>query len=265
MVGSSDVIAVGDDPTAGGSPRSGGDLSSVEKALALIEVFEEPGIMLRLSEIARRSGVRKSTAFRLIGILVDAGFVERVGDHYRLGVRLFELGTRTSYFRPRSICDAATPYMCDLHAATSLTVHLAILEGNDVLYLKKVGGSVRAPSRVGGRIPAATTALGKAMLAFSSPEVVVDALSSLEASTRYTIAQAQVFADEFSTIRRDGVAYDREESRLGLECVAAPIVKDGCPVAAISLSSATQGFDSRTVAERVRYAAAQIEKRLRSR
>jgi DNA-binding IclR family transcriptional regulator len=244
------------------SPRC---LTSVGKALAILDAFDGAAALVGISEIARRSGLPKSTAYRLIASLEEQGFVERRGVRYCLGKRLFELGNQVSWCRPRNLRDCALPYMCELFSLTQRTVHLAVLDGTDVLYIEKLQGhdQPNAPTRVGGRVSARTTALGKAMLAFSSPATIEAALRVAPTlHTQYSIVLPEVFYQELAEVRRAGFAFDREEVRLGLTCVAAPILRNGMAAGAVSISGSSPGFDPVAVARRTRAIADAIAARL---
>lgn len=228
-------------PNRKGLGSNGRDLSStsVGKALHLLDSFRNAGPTLGVTELARRAGVPKSTAFRLLAYLEQGGFVERAGTNYRLAWRLFELGNRVQHCRPRGLRDVAVPHMSDLHARTNHTVHLAVLEGSDIIYLEKIHGknSVRTPTNVGSRVPAACTGLGKSILAMSDPETVQRVLrEGLTRRTPYTIVDPNRFLAELAAVRANGVAIDREEAALGLSCVAAPIMVKGEVIGAVSMS-----------------------------
>jgi DNA-binding IclR family transcriptional regulator len=219
-----------------------------------------------VSELARRADLPKSTAFRLLACLEEAGYVDRMGTAYCLGRRLFELGNQIAYCQPSGLRDIALPYLCELYERAHHIVHLAVLDGVDVLYLEKLFGHdpTKAPSHVGRRVPAACCALGKAMLAFGPPQSVRDVIEKgLQRRTPYTIAYPKLFLDELARVRKDGVAYDREEVALGLTCVAAPVLRGERAVAAVSVSGPTGRFDPATMVNPVRKAAAAIADQLR--
>jgi DNA-binding IclR family transcriptional regulator len=248
------------EPEAGAADRPGAP-TSVSKALQLLDAFRLAGPSLGVSELARRAGVPKSTAFRLLAYLEQGGYVERTGTDYRLGWRLFELGNRVHHCRPRGLRDLALPYLSELYVSTGNVVHLGVLEGNDVVYLEKIHGhrAVRTPTTVGGRMPAACVGLGKAMLAFTDPGTARRVVTAgLERRTPYSIAEPGRFLHELGRVRTNGIAFDREEAALGLTCVAAPILVEGRAVAAISVSGSTTRFNPSVNAAHVRRAAAQI-------
>ncbi|WP_158839953.1 IclR family transcriptional regulator [Saccharothrix deserti] len=225
------------------------DRAAVDKAISLLVSFGDHGSTgVGVSELARRAQLSKSTAFRVLGMLERNGVVERVGRNYRLGARLHELG-RTVYAPGHErVRDLLIPFLTDLYELTRETVHVATLHGTEVVYLAKLYGHrpAPAPSRIGGRMPAYCTAVGKVLLAYD-PDAAADALStSLRAFTANTITDPVALAAELDAIRRDGIAFDDEESQVGLSCVAVPVMgPGGKPVAAFSVAGATGRIDTR--------------------
>lgn len=202
--------------------------TSVGKALAVLDSFRGGGSLLGVSQIAGRACIPKSTAHRLLGVLVDHGYVERVDARYRLGRAAFELGNMVAECRPRSLRSVAIPYMSDLYRTFGATVHLAVLDGMDVLYVEKIYGhdGVDVPSQIGGRIPALCTALGKAMLAFSAEATLERALSTrVPRLTVKTMTNTAILRASLIKARETGVAHDNEGSSLGAHCIAAPILR----------------------------------------
>jgi DNA-binding IclR family transcriptional regulator len=266
------AMVVGADPPPA-STRKGRDSTdglsslgtSVGKALALLDALGAGGLSLGVSELARRVDLPKSTAFRLLSCLEEGGYVVRRAREYSLGRRLFELGNQIAYCQPSGLRDIALPFLSDLYERTHQTVHLAILDGVDVLYLEKLFGhqSTKSPSHVGRRVPATCCGLGKAILAFSSPAVVDEVIAhGLPPRTRYTISINQLFLQELAQIREQGVAFDREEVALGLTCVAAPILHGDRAIAAISVTGSTTRFDPTSIVPAIRQVAAEISDRV---
>lgn len=221
--------------------QDAGSTSALRKALELLDAFGEGDSELSIRELSRRSGVARSTAHRLAADLVEWGALERTTRGLRLGVKLFELGAMA----PASVSlrDLALPFAHHLHEVTRLTVNLAVRQGDEIVYLEKITSrSLRVPhTRFGGRAPLHATGLGKAILAFTDPADVDRVLGGqLAAITPKTIVDPDVLRAELDRVRRDRVAYDVEESQLGLFCAAAPILDTaGRPVAAVSVTGAT--------------------------
>jgi DNA-binding IclR family transcriptional regulator len=164
--------------------------------------------------------------------LVQLRWLRRSGRDYELGMRLVELGSLAVH--QDRLHRAAIPLLHDLHRVTGLVVHLAVLDGADVVYLEKIGDRMIAaiPTRVGGRMPAQCAAVGKAMLAYTADGGEIDLASR---KTRYSISTRAQLTAELAKVRAHGVAFDREESLPGFGCVAAPIEGPGEAVAAVSV------------------------------
>lgn len=217
----------------------------IDRVSLVLDSFEGPGRMT-LAEIVRRTGLPRSSAHRMLEQLVELRWLRREGRDYALGVRLVELGSLALH--QDRIHRGAIPLLRELHRATGLVVHLAVLDGSDVVYLEKIGDQLGTviPTRVGGRQPAHCTAIGKALLAYNE-SVEVDLTAR---KTRFSITTASQLSAELAKVREHGVATEREESLAGFGCVAAPIGPAGRAVAAVSLCGPTSRmtFDQRLTA-----------------
>lgn len=238
----------------------------VERVAAVLGAFADDCCELGLSELSRRTGLAKPTVHRLAAQMVQAGLLERAGVRYRLGLRIFELGQRVAPHR--ALRDAALPFMEDLYVATRETVHLAMLQGADVLYLEKVTGhrAVTEPSRVAGHMPAHCTATGRAILAYARPDELAEVLrSGLARRTPYTVDTADRLIAALAQVRRSGVAVEREETRLGHASVAAPIFSGRAVVGALSVTAPTTRTDVDRLGPSVQTAAAGVSRVLQGR
>lgn len=235
--------------------------TSVSKALQLLDAFRTSHGPLGVSAIARRAGVPKSTAFRLLSNLETGGYIERDGKNYQLTVKVYELGKQVKNGGPRELRELANPYLTELHMRNGWVSHLAILDGIDIVYLDKVSGvkAIKTPTRVGGRMPATCTGLGKALLADSDNATVHRALGRLKPRTRYSIANPKRLMNELHRVKEEGIALDCEEAALGLTCVAALVGTKGRLSVAISASGPTSRFSqSQAIRRDVRNAATEI-------
>lgn len=248
--------------------EAGRHLGSVAKAGMLLDAFRGPERVLGVSELARRTGLWKSTAHRLLGELQSLGYVEREGTGYRLGLQLFELGVRVGAYRPGGLRDVAIGELSQLHVQTRLTAHLAILEGAEIVYLEKVHHrrSPRLPGIVTGpgiRLPATCSALGKAMLAYASPEVLGQQFCrGLPRRTPYSIAEPGRLLRELAAVRETGLAHEHEEMAVGAVSVATPLLAHGSALAAIALSGPATGVSWERAATLVRAAGVRVTERL---
>lgn len=240
-----------------GATERNDDTSMVGRVAAILNAYKPRDDELGISELARRSGLPKSTVSRITQDLVEHQFLERAGTGLRLGLRLFELGESAT--RPRDLRKLALASMSDLRNAVNLTVHLAVLEGNEVVYIEilPARGTPPLPSRVGGRMPAYATAVGKALLSRSSPEVIDRVIEGgFVPRGPKTITDAVTLRRELLRIRDAGVAYEREESGPGIACAATVVLSDdGDPVVALSAAGWNRDFDVRRVGLAVQTAA----------
>jgi len=226
-------------PDALGEPEKKAHVTSVGKALRLLTAFHQISPPVGLSELARITGLPKSTAFRFLADLEQVGFVERDGTEYRLGLPLFELGNKVPIARPNGLRDSAMHTLSQLHSRTGLSVHLAVLEGTDVVHIAKVNESQMLPGHLlpGSRRPATCSAVGKAILAFSKQQVLRDVVDAgLTRRTRHSITELPRLQRELTKIRETGLAHEQEESVVGLVGVAAPIMLDGLAVGAVGVT-----------------------------
>ncbi|MEW6471019.1 MAG: IclR family transcriptional regulator [Actinomycetota bacterium] len=241
------------------SPDGKDTSTAASKVLAILDVFRSEQMEFSLTEVARGAGVSKPTTYRLLAALERWGGVRRTpSGRYSLGMKFFELGGLVP--ERQRLRDLALPYMEDLLIATNGHVHLVTLEGNDVVVLDRLlshqGATAPSRVRVGGREPASCSAVGKAILAFSPPEVVEAVLErGLAAETPYSITDRNLFLKTLGKIRRDGVAYGQEELFVGRACVGAPVFDHtGRVVAAISVSGPVTRMPLESFAPAVRAA-----------
>ena len=233
-------------------------ISVVGRAMSILRCFDANNRQeLSLAEITAISRLPKPTVHRLLGTLSEWGMIERTDTGFRLGIQLFELGMRVP--RQISLREAALPHLLDLHEATKETVQLAVLDGSDMLFLAKFlrRDGPRSRSRIGGRVPAHCTAVGKALLAFAEPAVVQAVLEGpMRRCTPYTVTAPGLLARQLKAVREHALGHAYEESMIGVACVASPVFDaDKRVVAAISITGSVTNFDSARMGPAVRTAA----------
>ncbi len=237
--------------------------SVMGKVKLMLQAFAEDD-ELSLAELARRTGLPKSTAFRLCHELVAGGLLERWGASYRLGLWLWEIGQQVP--RQRILREAALPFMEDLFVATQETVHLAIRDGLEVLYIEKLVGHrpVAQPSRIAGRLPLHCTATGKIMLAYSSQQLLLQVIADgLTGRTPHTVMTPMALGLQLERIRRDGLAVETEETRAGYSSMAAPVLgARRTVVAALSITMPTPRLNMNRLSSPLRSAAAGLSREL---
>lgn len=252
------------DPSGRDDARELDPDSVLAKILVVLTAFTVDDHVVTLADLGRRTTLPKSTLHRLCQDLVVGRLLDRVDGGYRLGGRLFEIGMRASV--ERRLVDVATPFMEDLYELTHETVHLGVREGSEVVYVAKIGGhsQVAAPSRVGGRLPLHCTAIGKTLLAYAPPDVAEQYLAGpLARRTPRTVIGPGLIRQQLDRIRETGVAFEYEESAVGLVCIASPILgSDGDIVSALSLTGPVTRFDPRRTTGAIRAAATGIQSTL---
>lgn len=233
---------------------AGGGLAMLDRLDRILDVVEEAGF-LTLSGVVERTGLARSTAHRLLTHLEHKRWLFRVGSNYELGPRLFDLGTKG--VRNHWFYRSALPPLHRLYAQTGYVVHLAYLNGADVVYWDKLGPGrfgFAVPSRIGGRRPAHGTAVGKALLA-AQPDGYIDSLGSFGRCTDRTICAPAELHRELESVRARGYAVDEGESLRGVGCYAASVragaadaVNAYRTVAAISVCAPIERLDARFIA-----------------
>jgi len=250
-------------PKNGVRPKSEYAIQTVMNAFRMLEVFDG-AVAIGVSDVARSLGLHKNNAFRLLATLEIAGYVQQSADSelYHLGPRCLELAH--AFARNHPFASLARPVLEELVAETGETAHLGILREQEVAHLDGVlpNQLLLTGSRVGERLPAHSTAIGKALLIGVLEKSVLAAPAAsprseggrrastpapgfgawkLEPFTASTITDATKLLDEVRAGQLRGYAVDLEEYAPGLHCVAAP-VRDASErvVAAISLSGPSQ-------------------------
>ncbi|HEX5202765.1 MAG TPA: IclR family transcriptional regulator [Actinoplanes sp.] len=211
--------------------------SVTSRALDLLGAFDADHRALTLSALARRAGLPLATAHRLVGELSRWGALDRLDSgEYVIGRRLWDLGLLAPV--QAGLRQAASPFLHDLYGATLATVHLAVRDGTEALYIDRLSGHVSVPvlSEIGSRLPMHATGVGKVLLAYAPEDIVTEVLSNLTRVTAYTITQPVRLLEQIRRVRADGYATTGEEMSLGACSVAVPVRgADGEVVAALGI------------------------------
>ncbi len=216
-------------------------VQSVDRAMILLERLCRSSDGLSLHELADAAGLPKSTAHRLLKTLMHHNLVRQDAQKgmYTPGLRLFELAY--AQINSLSLLTKASPFVTELARQTNETVHLAVLDDYEVVYINKEETlhPIRMHSAIGKRAPAHCTGLGKAMLAFL-PDGKLEEAARRKGLARYTprtISSFPELNEHLSMVRRQGYAIDNAEHEEDILCAAAP-VRDhlGEVIAALSLS-----------------------------
>jgi len=214
----------------------------LDKSLSVLELLLQQGSAMNMIELSEKLGLYPSNIHRILDTLKYRGYVEQDPhtQKYQLGLKVLELGM--AKFRQMDMIREATPYLKDLVNQCNETVHLGVLEGEEVLYLAKEESyqTIRMISYVGKRAPLHCTSLGKVLLAYLSAEERKKILGEkvLPRLTENTITDKRELEKELDKVKEQGFALDREENEKDVRCVAVPIRNyQGEVIAALSISS----------------------------
>ncbi len=222
-------------------------IQSVERALKILDLFDEYNTELRITDISERLSLHKSTVHSLLKTLRKYHYIEQDPEtgKYRLGLKLFERGHFVA--RSMDLRAVSRDHLVELSKKTGRTVHLVILDGQEGVYIDKVESASATVlySRIGRRVPIHTSAVGKVLVAFKEPQEIENLLKGYQfvSRTPNSITDEKTFLEELAIVRERGYALDLQENEPGVCCVALPIRNHtGQVVAAISTSSAASNF-----------------------
>jgi DNA-binding IclR family transcriptional regulator len=245
----------------------GDPAGALNRAAAILDAFDAAHRELTLAALVRRCGLPRSTTHRTADRMLRLGWLDKPDDRYRIGNRLFEI----SGLAPirHELREAVFPFLQDLYTAMHTAVQLGVLDGAQVLIVEKITGHRPMPmlTQVGGTVPTHCSGLGRAMLAYSSPEIVDQVLAAgLTARTHRTLTSPAAVRRELAAIPDRGWAVDREEGNIGVSCVAAAIFGPlGEVVAALSITGPSAAVKPDRAGPAVRLAAAAASRAYSSR
>ncbi|PFG33815.1 IclR family transcriptional regulator [Sanguibacter antarcticus] len=220
-------------PTTG----SGSPMNSVDKALLALQDLSRAGRAgLSLSTLATHLGLNKTSLHRTLAALRHRGFVDQDPEtgNYVLGAAAAALSS--AFFADENLPGLLHTAVVALSREADELVHLGVLSGAEMLYVDKVepARSLRVWSAVGRRQPAATTALGRAVLSHRDLDrVSVDLYAGTQMPTERLL-------DVLATARTHGYATEDQENEQGISCLAVPLLRDGVPVAAMSITAPSE-------------------------
>jgi DNA-binding IclR family transcriptional regulator len=225
--------------------RPTGD-GTVGKALDVLEQIAAFGRPVRFAEVLEQSPHPKATLYRLVQTLThqDMLHFDEATHCYSVGLRLVRLAHAA--WAHTSLAPIARPFIDALSAKLSETIHLAQLDGGQVLYIDKRNATkpIEMYSAAGKVGPGYCTGVGKAMMAFLDPESRATAIEqqAFFRHTDHTLTTPEALAEELDAIRADGIAFDREEHEPGIICIAAPIITQRAArvIGALSITTSTQ-------------------------
>lgn len=246
--------------------------NGADRVLAILNILGSYPNGIGLNELARLMNSPRSSVHRALGALRRADLIEQDRDsRYRIGYGLLKLAF--SYYEELDEVGRLRPVLSALAAEFGETTHYAILDTDEVVYLAKVQPSssrYQLTSVIGGRNPAYCTGVGKSLLAFSltTREDVAKFIEShdppIQARTVNTITSIDGLHNELVSIRSSGYAIDREESEIGINCLAIPLfmTSSTIPDGAISITAVAQRFELAKLEASIESARAMIREHL---
>ena len=246
--------------------RARGGVQSLDRAFAILEAMADAGGVIGLSQLAADSGLPLATIHRLVRTLVDLGYVrQEPSRQYSLGPRLMRLADSST----KRLGTLAQPYMNRVVDALGESVNLAVLDGEEIVYVAQVQPSqnfMRMFTEVGRRAKPHTTAVGKAILAMQPDQDVLDLLkrTGMPRRTEHTLTDPGEFLADLARVRERGYAVDDGEQEIGVRCVAVVVPEAPRPMA-VSMSGPAPRMSDEVVAKAapmLHKAAAQISAEL---
>lgn len=259
----------GNDGPPEAAARRRGDyfVQSLERGLAVIKAFSADEPELTLSDIARRTGMTRAAARRFVLTLVDLDYVGVVDRRFHLRPTVLELGY--TYLSLMSVPQIATPHLTRLSEQLKETTSLAVLDGEEIIYVARIGGRRVWSSglTVGTRLPAFVTSHGRVQLA-ALPDAALDAYlatARLEARTARTTTDPDVLRERLLEVRKQGFALVDQELEEGVTSLAVPVHdRSGTVVASVNVGIHSGRLSPaalrRTALEPLRETAARIER-----
>ncbi|MHB9094007.1 MAG: IclR family transcriptional regulator [Eubacteriales bacterium] len=216
-------------------------VKSVDKVLDIAELLRQEPNGMTITEICMATKLPKSTIHGLLHTLADRGYLvaDESTKRFKLGLKFFEIGY--SYLNNLNLSEEIRVILTEVANKGSETVHLAILDGTDVVYIEKIesGHEIRMASFVGKRLPAHSTGVGQAMLSCLSEEELSSRYKNknLQKFTEHTVTTLEKLKNKLELARKNGYAFDDQESSRGIQCVAVPVFnRHGKMVAGLSVS-----------------------------
>jgi IclR family transcriptional regulator, acetate operon repressor len=229
---------------------------SNRSVLVALKVMEELAAHqpIGVSDLARLLGISKSTAHRALLTLAEAGWIETSGDRrslWRLSVRALIVGGR-AIDSQGGLRGIAVPVMEDLRRSTEETIHLLVRERTHVVLIERLDGikAVRVFNPVGGRASIFRTSSGKAILASLPPGELAAYLEILRSRADLGAMDPAELLTELETVRAQGFAVNLGSNQPDVHAVAAAILDDGRPVAAVTVSAPPERL-TEAVCERI--------------
>jgi DNA-binding IclR family transcriptional regulator len=228
-------------------------VQSVDRTLNVLEKIINSENGITVTELSNSLDIHKSTVHRLLSTLAYRKYIKKDKNNlYFPGIKLLEIGSQT--LNKSDMRKEIKPYLEKLMKKTEETIHLGILDDNEVIYIDKVESphTIRMYSSIGKRAPVHCTGLGKVLIAFSSQEDIENFLETkkLKKYTENTITKPEEFKENLKKIKKRGYSIDNQEHEVNINCIASPIFDHkGNVLAAFSISGPSNRMTLETIQE----------------
>ena len=226
----------------------------IDRMMALLDALALEPDPVNLKRLSASTGLHPSTAHRILNDMVVSRFVDRTAPgHYRLGMRLLELGNLVK--GRLNVRDASLEAMRELHRATGQTVNLSVRQGDEIVYVERAFNEfsgMQVVRAIGGRAPLHLTSVGKLFLAADDPKSIRSyaTRTGLLGHTSNSITDVGRLDSELTGVRSRGYSRDNEELEIGVRCIASGIRDDsGKLIAGLSLSAPADRMQEAWIAE----------------
>lgn len=227
-------------------------VQSLDRAFNILEIISEHQSGISLTDLSERSGLHKSTVFRLASSLMENGYIEQTANSlYKITYKMYEIGSRV--YENLSIIEAARDSLEKLVKEVGEVGHLVIRNDTKIIYIDKINSgrnSAIMGSSIGSTAPMYCTSVGKAML-FNAKEKEIKNLwekSKIVGRTESTITDVEDFIEDIKISKERGYSIDNEENELGIRCIGAPIYNSTNNICgALSISGPISRINSETL------------------
>lgn len=223
-------------------------ITSLSRGLSILEAFDPANPIMGITDMGRKTGLSKSTVFRLVHTLRSLGYIIPVGEEnkYTLGPKVLGLGF--AVLSSLELREVAQPYLTDLSRQIGETVNLAVLDGWKLIYVERIKTQqiVNINLHVGSRLELYNTAMGRVLAAFQNEDWIpryLNYLKQLPEAEQYWRDNAKKFLKILEEVRKNNFAINNEELTPGLRSVAAPVRnKEGKVIGAVNIAVSSSVF-----------------------
>jgi DNA-binding IclR family transcriptional regulator len=214
----------------GSDGKMGKRPGTLEKAFLIFESFGDRNDGLSLYEISQRTGLSKTTVFRILNQLEQISYIRKINNRYQISMKFLSLA-KTAFHSKKDVRDIARIYMKELQSMYNESINFAVWDKQHAVLIGSQPSlhEFRIENKIGQVFPLHSTTIGKVIAAYLEWETVREILirDGMPKQTEQTITDLDAFAEELARIREAGFAVDNEESFDGVRCIGVPIFRSG--------------------------------------